>query len=46
MNNNENICTKENKKNELNFSIQFNNEGESFQNIIERIVLNKLLKNF
>lgn len=38
----EKICTKEKKPNELIFNIAFKKGGESFQNIMERILISKL----
>lgn len=36
-------CTKEKKVNNIEFSIAFNESGDSFQNIMEKILINKLV---
>lgn len=37
-------CTKENKNSEnIEFSIAFDEKGDSFQNIMEKILINKLI---
>ena len=36
-------CTKEKKVNNIEFSIAFNENGDSFQNIMEKILINKLV---
>lgn len=33
------------KKQEIQFSVSFNNNGDSFQNILEQILMNKLINN-
>lgn len=39
-------CVKDiKKKADLEFSVAFNKEGESFQSVMERILLNKITKN-
>lgn len=38
-------CTKEKKNNEMNFSIAFKKDGDSFQSIMEKILINKITKN-
>lgn len=38
-------CTKEKKNNEINFSVAFKKDGDSFQNIMEKILMNKIIKN-
>lgn len=44
--NNEKECTKDiNKKDDLVFSIAFKKDGESFQSVMEKILLNKINKN-
>lgn len=43
---NEETYTKENKKNsEIKFSVAFKKDGESFQKIMEKILINKINKN-
>lgn len=37
--------TKEKKNNNLTFSFVFKKDGESFQNIMEKILISKLIKN-
>lgn len=37
------VCTKE--KNDLKFSVAFKKDGESFQSIMEKILINKIYKN-
>ena len=36
------ICTKEKRSNNIEFSIAFNKNGDSFQNIMEKILISKL----
>jgi len=44
--NKEEKCTKDsNKKDDLVFSIAFKKDGESFQSVMEKILLNKINKN-
>lgn len=38
-------CTKEKKSNEINFSVAFKKDGDSFQSIMEKILINKINKN-
>lgn len=43
---NENVQAKTNKSSsEINFSVAFKKDGESFQSIIEKILINKITKN-
>lgn len=37
--------TKEKKDNNLNFSVVFKKDGESFQNVMEKILMSKIIKN-
>lgn len=40
------VCTNEKQnKDEIKFSIAFKKDGESFQNVMEKILMNKMLKN-
>ena len=41
-NEDKNTCTKDKKCNEINFSVAFNKNGDSFQNIMEKILISKL----
>ena len=38
-------CTKDRKGNEINFSVAFKKDGDSFQNIMEKILISKITKN-
>lgn len=43
---NENVQAKPNKSSsEINFSVAFKKDGESFQSIMEKILINKITKN-
>lgn len=37
--------TKEKKSNDLKFSVIFKKDGESFQNVMEKILMSKIIKN-
>lgn len=37
--------TKEKKNNDINFSVVFNKDGDSFQNVMEKILMSKIIKN-
>ena len=39
------VCTKDNKSNEINFSVAFKKDGDSFQSIMEKILMSKITKN-
>lgn len=38
-------CTKDKKSNEINFSVAYKKDGDSFQNIMEKILTSKIIKN-
>ena len=38
-------CTKDKKSNEINFSVAYKKDGDSFQNIMEKILISKIIKN-
>ncbi len=38
-------CTKDKKNNEINFSVAFKKDGDSFQNIMEKILISRITKN-
>ena len=38
-------CTKDKKSNEINFSVTYKKDGDSFQNIMEKILISKIIKN-
>lgn len=42
--NNKDICTKE-KENNIEFSIVFNKDGDSFQSVMEKILISRLSNN-
>lgn len=44
MENQKETCTKEKRSNEINFSVAFKEDGDSFQSIMERILMNKIIK--
>ena len=37
--------TKEKKNNDLNFSVAFKKDGDSFQDVMEKILMSKIVKN-
>ena len=39
------VCTKDKKSNEINFSVAFKKDGDSFQSIMEKILMSKITKN-
>ena len=38
-------CTKDKKSNEIKFSVVFKKDGDSFQNVMEKILTSKIIKN-
>lgn len=44
-NEDKNTCTKDKKCNEINFSVAFKKDGDSFQSIMEKILMSKITKN-
>ena len=38
-------CTKDKTSNEINFSVAYKKDGDSFQNIMEKILISKIIKN-
>lgn len=38
-------CTKDKRSNEINFSVAYKKDGDSFQNIMEKILISKIIKN-
>ena len=38
-------CTKDKISNEINFSVAYKKDGDSFQNIMEKILISKIIKN-
>ena len=38
-------CTQDKKSNEINFSVAYKKDGDSFQNIMEKILISKIIKN-
>ncbi len=44
-NEDKNTCTKDKKDSEISFSVAFKKDGESFQSIMEKILMNKINKN-
>lgn len=38
-------CTKEKKSKDINFSVAFKKDGDSFQSIMEKVLINKIMKN-
>lgn len=44
MKDNKNTDTKSNKVKEIKFSVAFKKDGESFQNVMEKILMSKIAK--
>lgn len=44
-NENDKTCTKDKNCNEINFSVAFKKDGDSFQSIMEKILMSKISKN-
>ena len=38
-------CTKDKRSNEINFAVAYKKDGDSFQNIMEKILISKIIKN-